>query len=115
MNFSNHDSLLEIDCNTLKAKIDSGQSFLLLDCREREEHQLVSLREAELIPMSEMQERRGELEPHRQTEIVVYCHHGIRSLQVTKWLLQQGFSDVKSLSGGIDQWAQEIETSLPRY
>jgi len=115
VNSSSHDSLLEIDCKTLKTKIDAGDKFLLLDCREREEHQLVSLREAELIPMSEMQERHGELELHRQTEIVVFCHHGIRSLQVTKWLLQQGFSGVKSLSGGIDRWAQEIETSLPRY
>ena len=115
MNYSSHDSLLEIDCNTLKARIDSGEKFLLLDCREREEHQLVSLQAAELIPMSEMQQRNQELEPHRETEIVVYCHHGIRSLQVTKWLLQQGFSNVKSLAGGIDQWAQEIEPSLPRY
>ena len=115
MNTSSHDSLLEIDCKTLKAKIDAGEDFLLLDCREREEHQLVSLPEAELIPISEIQDRNGELEPRRETEIVVYCHHGIRSLQVTKWLLQQGFSDVKSLAGGIDQWAQEIEPCLPRY
>jgi rhodanese-related sulfurtransferase len=115
VNSSSYDSLLEIDCKTLKTKIDAGEKFLLLDCREREEHEFVSIGEAELIPMSEMQERHGELEPHRQTEIIVYCHHGIRSLQVTQWLLQQGFSAVKSLSGGIDQWAQEIESSLPRY
>ena len=69
MNNSRHDSLLEIDCKTLKARIDAGKGFLLLDCREREEHQLVNLREAELIPMSEIQDRDGELEPHRQTEI----------------------------------------------
>ena len=105
----------EIDCSVVQLKIEAGEDFLLLDCREEDEYQLVHLPQSQLIPMSEIQERVIELEPHREREIVVYCHHGMRSLQVTLWLLQQGFADVKSLSGGIDQWSQQIDPSLRRY
>ena len=105
----------EIDCGVVKLKIEAGEDFLLLDCREEDEYQLVHLPQSRLIPMSEIQERIIELEPHREKEIVVYCHHGMRSLQVTLWLLQQVFADVKSLAGGIDQWSQKIDPSLRRY
>lgn len=106
---------LEIDCRTVKANLDAGDDFVLLDCRERDEHQLVHIAEARLIPMSELPQRVAELEEHREREIVVYCHHGMRSLQVTVWLRQQGFENVTSLSGGIDRWAVEIDPTLPRY
>ena len=68
-----------------------------------------------LLPMSEIQERVGELEPHKTGEIIVYCHHGMRSLNVTMWLAQQGYEKVKSMSGGIDEWAASVDKSLPRY
>jgi len=106
---------LEIPCRDVKAKLDSGCKFLLLDCREADEYQLVRIREAKLLPMSELIQRVGELESSRDAEIVVHCHHGGRSLKVTKWLRQQGFSHVKSMAGGIDEWATTIDTSLPRY
>ena len=67
------------------------------------------------LPMSEIERRVGELESHRQREIVVFCHHGGRSLQVTTWLRQLGFENVKSLAGGIDNWAVVIDPKLPRY
>lgn len=94
---------------------ETGEPFLLLDCRERDEHQLVNIDEARLLPMSEIQDRVDEIEEHREREIVVHCHHGGRSLQVAMWLSQQGFADVKSMAGGINQWAIEIDTSLSRY
>jgi len=59
--------------------------------------------------------RAAELEPYRAREIVVHCHHGGRSMQVTQWLRQQGYSRVQSMAGGIDRWACEIEPNLPRY
>lgn len=105
----------EVDCRSVKAKLDSGQKFLLLDCRERDEHQKVNIKAARLLPMSELSERAAELEPFRDSEIIVHCHHGGRSLKVAAWLLQQGFSNVKSMAGGIDEWAAEIDKSLPRY
>lgn len=106
---------LEIDCAAVQAKLDADDQFLLLDCREQDEYDTVHLPSATLIPMSEIQERVGELERHHQTEIVVYCHHGARSLQVSIWLKQQGFANVRSMSGGIDEWAQRIEPGMPRY
>jgi rhodanese-related sulfurtransferase len=56
-----------------------------------------------------------ELESHRNRHIVVLCHVGGRSLRVTRWLRQQGFTQAQNLSGGIDQWSQEIDPSVPRY
>ena len=116
---STHDSSerdsLEITCHQVKAKLDEGQDLVLLDCREPAEHHIVHLQGARLIPMNEIPDRLSELPAGRDAEIVVYCHHGFRSLQVATWLKQRGFDDVKSLAGGIDQWAIEIDPHLPRY
>jgi rhodanese-related sulfurtransferase len=106
---------LEITCAAVKAKLDGGEDFLLLDCREADEHQLVNIPQAQLLPMSEISQRQTELEPHRAQPIIVHCHHGMRSLQVTEWLQQQGYDDVKSMAGGIDAWAVEIDSTLSRY
>lgn len=106
---------MEIDCRAVKQKLDAGEPFLLLDCRERDEFETVHLDGARLIPMSELQQRVDEIGSDRETEVVVYCHHGGRSLQVARWLTRQGFTDVKSMAGGIDQWAVEIDPRLPRY
>ena len=108
-------SQFEINCAGVKVKLDAEDDFLLLDCRERDEHDVVHIDGAQLLPMSEIQERVGELNDHRDREIVVHCHHGGRSLQVALWLAQQGFEKTKSMAGGIDQWAAEIDRSLSRY
>jgi rhodanese-related sulfurtransferase len=106
---------LETDCKTVKSQLDAGEKFLLLDCREPDEYQRVSIPGAVLLPMSELQQRVAELEPHRGGRIVVHCHHGGRSLRVTNWLRSQGYEQSQSMAGGIDQWAVEIDPSLPRY
>ncbi|TWU11473.1 putative adenylyltransferase/sulfurtransferase MoeZ [Symmachiella macrocystis] len=106
---------LEISCTVVKAKLDGGDEFFFLDCREADEHQLVNITEAALVPMSEIQDRVTELQPHQDGEIIIHCHHGGRSLQVATWLHGQGFANVKSMAGGIDQWAMEIDTALTRY
>ncbi|MBS0265467.1 MAG: rhodanese-like domain-containing protein [Planctomycetes bacterium] len=106
---------LEIDCQTVKSMLDTGADFLFVDCREADEYQRAHIATAQLVPMSAIQERLGELEPHRNREIVVHCHHGGRSLRVTNWLRGQGFENVKSMAGGIDQWSQQIDPSVPRY
>lgn len=106
---------LETDCQTVKQKLDSDHPFLLLDCREQDEHTLVNIPEARLLPMSEIQNRISELDDQREAEIVVYCHHGMRSLQVATWLQQQGFTNVKSMQGGIDAWSCEIDNTKQRY
>lgn len=106
---------LEITCQEVHEKRSRGESFLLLDCREQDEFDLVHIEGARLVPMSELADRVSELESHRSEEIVVYCHHGGRSLRVTRWLQGQGYADVKSMAGGIDEWATLIEPTLPRY
>ena len=59
--------------------------------------------------------RAAELEPHKNGEIVVHCHHGGRSLRVVNWLRQQGYAHAINMAGGIDQWSQVIDPSVPRY
>lgn len=106
---------MEIDCETVRRKLEAGGDFVLLDCRERDEHETARIAEARLLPMSEIQERIGELEPDRDREVVVHCHHGGRSLRVANWLRQQGFTRAKSMAGGIDEWSERIDPSVPRY
>lgn len=115
MTNESHSPPLEISCIELQQWLDGESPPLLLDCRERDEHEIVRISTATLLPMSEIQARVGELESLREAEIVVLCHHGVRSRHVTMWLRQQGFLKAKSLAGGIDQWAAEIDPSLPRY
>jgi rhodanese-related sulfurtransferase len=109
------ETIMEIDCHSVKEKLAAAGDCLLLDCREQSEWDTVHIHGALLIPMSELRDRVSELDAYRDAEIMVYCHHGARSLQVAGWLRQQGFSNTLSMKGGIDHWAQEIDTALPRY
>lgn len=106
---------IEIDCKSVKASLDAGGNFILLDCREASEYETCRIEGALLLPMSELMTRVGELEPYREHEIAVHCHHGGRSLRVANWLRQQGFAKTQSMAGGIDQWSTDIDPSVPRY
>jgi rhodanese-related sulfurtransferase len=108
-------SLLETDCRTVAEKLGSTGQFLLVDCREQDEYDLVHIEGAKLIPMSQLADRVGELAPYRGGDLAVHCHHGGRSLRVVQWLREQGFAQARSMAGGIDQWALEIDPSLARY
>lgn len=106
---------LEITCAAVKAKLDRGEKFFFLDCREADEFAVAKIPGATLIPMSELANRVGELDAHKNSEIVIHCHHGGRSLRIANWLRQQGFAQAASMSGGIDQWAVEIDPTIARY
>lgn len=106
---------MEIDCATVKKRIDAGDDICFIDCREVIEHTISCIASARLLPMSELANRVSELEPFRQTEIIVHCHHGGRSLRVANWLRQNGFDQARSMAGGIDQWSLEIDPTVPRY
>jgi rhodanese-related sulfurtransferase len=106
---------LEVDCQSVRAKLEHGEDFLLVDCREQDEWNQVHLDAARLVPMSELANRLAELEAYRDKPITIHCHHGGRSLRVARWLRQQGFAQAQSMAGGIDRWALEIDPSLPRY
>lgn len=105
----------EISNKKVKQLLDSSSDVLLLDCRQTEEYEICQIEGSILIPMSEIPQRVAELESAREKPIVVYCHHGIRSLQVVHWLRQQGFANSQSLAGGIDAWSQVIDPSVATY
>jgi len=90
---------------------------LLLDVREPWEAQLASIRIAgvpdKLLPMGQVPERLDELDPLQP--VIVYCHHGVRSMQVVAFLQRQGFESVYNLAGGIDAWSREADADVPRY
>jgi rhodanese-related sulfurtransferase len=106
---------LEIACTAVKEKLDAGADLVFIDCREPDEHALVRIEAATLLPMSQFAQRASELEAFRGKHVVVHCHHGGRSMRVAQWLRQQGFEQAQSMAGGIDQWAAEIEPGMARY
>lgn len=106
-------SLPEISPQQLKQKLDENDTVFLLDVREQNEYDIVHLDDAQLIPLNTLPHNIDSL-PTDQ-EIIVYCHHGQRSLYATAFLHQNGFTEAKNLMGGIDQWAAEIDTTLRRY
>lgn len=111
----------EITVQDVAAKLKQGDSFVLLDVREPYELQSASLPEGTftLAPLSDLATRQtAALPPAAQakdTEIVVFCHHGVRSAQVTAWLRQQGWTNVLSMAGGIDTYAREMDPSVGTY
>ena len=105
----------EIAPSDMAAALASGSPPILLDCRETVEVETARIADSMHVPMGEIPSRLPELEDHADTPIVVYCHHGVRSLQVVAFLREQGFDDVLSLAGGIDRWSVEIDPGVPRY
>lgn len=108
----------EVTPRQVKTMRDDRANFILLDCRRPEEFQLTKLEGSVLIPMSEIEKRADELEDDdggRTTPIVVMCHHGQRSLRVTAALRAMGFTDVKSMAGGIDAWSLGVDAGVRRY
>ena len=97
----------------LKARIDKGEKLILLDVREQWEFDLAKINGSTLIPLGTLLQSMGKL--NRDSEIIAICHHGMRSADATNFLLQQGFSNVKNLVGGIDAWSAQVDRSIPRY
>src|SRR5205823_414290 len=99
----------------LAAKLAAGEPVRLIDVRQPEEHALVALPHSTLIPLGELPGRVAEVEPPAGGLVVVYCHHGIRSLTGVALLQQGGVGPVASLAGGIDAWSRLIDPAVPRY
>jgi len=96
--------------NELRA---NNKNIVVVDVREQVEYDIVKLEGSKLIPLGELPQRANELDT--ADEIVVHCHHGMRSMQATMFLRELGFKKVKNLAGGIDAWAQKIDPEMPRY
>jgi rhodanese-related sulfurtransferase len=109
---------LEISPTELKQRLDLGTEgkIPLVDCREVWENAAASIAGAELIPMNTIPQHLQRIEDLAdEATVVVYCHHGVRSLMVINWLREQGVQSCLSLAGGIDRWSLEVDSSVPRY
>jgi adenylyltransferase/sulfurtransferase len=97
----------------LKTRLDKGDSLVLLDVREDWEYSLAKIDGSILVPLGTLPQSLTRL--NRESEIIAICHHGMRSADATNFLLQQGFSNVKNLTGGIDAWSIQVDGAIPRY
>lgn len=112
----------EVSVHDVAAKQNDDSEFLLVDVREPNELELASLPAEDFVnmPLSELRERRldavpEELRQNKELDVVLFCHKGLRSAQVTVFLRQQGWSNAVSMAGGIDAWADEIDESVGKY
>lgn len=103
----------EITVEEVRRWRDEGKTFVLLDVREPEEVAIVTLADSTWIPMREIPQRIGELDP--SIPVAVICHHGGRSERVAAFLTARGFVQAVNIEGGIDAYAARIEPSLARY
>ena len=104
----------EISAHELNERLRRGEAIRLIDCREPWENELVRREQSTLIPMYDTPGRIDELRGI-EGQMVVYCHHGVRSMHVVQWLRSQGLTDIVSLAGGIDAWSLQIDPDMPRY
>lgn len=100
--------------STEAAQLLKDKKARLLDVREPWEFAAAHIEGSLLMPMGDVPARaHQELDPDEH--LVVICHHGVRSMNVTVWLRNQGFERVQSLRGGIDAWSAEVDPAVPRY
>ena len=111
----------EIDVHALARKLSSGESFVLLDVREAWEldHALIVDARTRVVPMSRLAQLGAAALPDemqdKDVEILVMCHHGLRSANATAWLQEQGWTAVYSVRGGIAAYARLVDRSVGRY
>ena len=102
-----------ISVKELKAKLDNGENFKLIDVREPFEWDICHIPGAKLIPLGQLPSRMSELDS--ADEIVLQCKSGARSARALKLLQEAGFSKLTNVEGGIMAWADEIDTNVPKY
>lgn len=103
-----------IDVFELKMKLENGDQFRLIDVREPSEHRVARIEGSELKPLGQIMSWHQELSD-RDQEIVIMCHHGMRSDRACQFLAAQGFTRVSNLQGGIDAWSLRVDNNIPRY
>ncbi len=108
---------MEIEPTSVKAMMDSKKSFKLVDVREPSEYGICKIEGSILIPLGDVKARDqallNGLDP--ADEIITHCHHGVRSLTAAEILKEMGFTNVKSMSGGIDEWSVQVDKNIARY
>jgi adenylyltransferase/sulfurtransferase len=93
--------------------MEQGEGLILLDVRDHWEWEHAQIEGAIHIPLAELGQRIGELDP--QKEIIVYCHLGDRSVDACLLLWDAGFRKIRSMTGGIEGWSELVDPSIPKY
>lgn len=109
---------MSLECTPadVRAQLLSERKSFLIDVREPQEFAIARLENAELIPLQTIPAELQRLETMAdERDLVVICHHGVRSLQVVAWLRGQGIENCVSMAGGMDRWSLEIDSTVPRY
>ncbi|MCC7234728.1 MAG: rhodanese [Bryobacterales bacterium] len=107
---------IESPPGAVKARMDAGEALALIDVREPFEHALARIEGCELAPMNTVPSRLEEWKRLAAGHLlVVYCHHGVRSLNVAGWLRAQGVMNCTSMAGGIEAWSLEVDRTVGRY
>jgi rhodanese-related sulfurtransferase len=104
---------LEIMPREVKQRLDRGEKLLLIDVREPHEYAVCQIEGSTLIPMGTIPANLQKLDTDE--DVICFCHHGMRSMDVANWLRAQGVKSAKSMAGGIDRWSVEIDPKVPRY
>lgn len=102
-----------ISATELQTRLQNGDQLFLLDVREPNEFAYARIENSVLIPLGQIPYKLTELDP--QQEIVAICHHGVRSMQACQYLVRSGFENVWNLTGGIDAWSCNCDSSVQRY
>lgn len=106
-----------ITVQELAERIATAADLQLIDVREPEELAIAQIEGFSNLPLSQFADWSGEIlsrfDPHAET--IVLCHHGIRSAQMCQWLQHQGFTCVKNVTGGIEEYAVMIDLTIARY
>ncbi|MGH7901787.1 MAG: molybdopterin-synthase adenylyltransferase MoeB [Thermodesulfobacteriota bacterium] len=110
---SSLDAEIDISVDDFNNLISEKKNLVVLDVREPHEYEICKIDGSKLIPLGELPSRINELDT--ADDIVVHCHHGMRSLNATRFLRNMGFKKVKNLGGGIDAWAEKFAPDMPRY
>jgi len=103
----------QISALELQAKLNQNENLCLLDVRELNEYEYTHISDSKLIPLRQIPSRLNEL--NIEDEIIVICHHGMRSQQAAEFLFQAGFNNISNLSGGIDAWSCQCDPAIRRY
>jgi rhodanese-related sulfurtransferase len=107
---------MEVSAQEVKRRIDAGEKLHLIDVREPHEYAQARIDGGELIPMRSVPAQLQNLDARADDGmLIVYCHHGVRSLNVVSWLREQGIEACQSMVGGIDAWSLTVDGTVPRY
>ena len=104
---------IEITPREVRELLLRDDKVLFVDVREPWEYETAHIEGSVLIPLGEIPSNLARLE--NAEKVVFFCHHGMRSLDAAAWLRSQGVEVAKSMTGGIERWSAEIDSSVPRY